>query len=111
MQTSDILITDFNEFEEIIKSIEGSVNRLKDMFNSENQNMERISGANTTWTGSAQKVMYEKYKYLTENFPGIEASCEVYIHFLKKTLDDYKAMVAAINANTDDMSESLNVNS
>lgn len=110
MQKSDIVITDYNAFEEIIKSIENSCNRIKEANTSERQNKEMINSTNT-WTGQAQQVMYEKLSTLCENFPGIEASCDVYIHFLKKTLNDYKEMVNALNRDTDALAETLDVNS
>ncbi len=110
MQKSDIVITDFNAFEEVIKSIENSCSRIKETLDSEKQNKERINNTGI-WSGDAQQAMYEKISLLCENFPGIESSCEIYIHFLKKTLDDYKAMINALNANTDNIAESLDVNS
>ncbi len=110
MPKSDIEITDFNAFEEVIKSIENSCDKIKEALNSEKNNKEKINNTGI-WAGAAQQVMYKKISMLCNNFPDIEYSCDVYLYFLKKTLDDYKAMIAAINANTDSVAESLDVNS
>ena len=110
MQKSDMVITDYNAFEEIIRSIETSCNRIKEAITSEKQNKEVINRT-SSWTGQAQQVMYDKLTMLSQNFPGIESSCDVYIHFLKKTLNDYKEMVNALNRNTDALAQSLDVNS
>lgn len=105
-----ILITDFSSFEEVITSLEKSLRIIKDIFTTEKENVEMIN-ATSTWTGDTQKVIYGKYKMLTNNFTPIEESLEVYIRFLKKTLDDYRRMEENINKNAEESSQSLDVNS
>lgn len=105
-----IVITDAGKFEQIITSFEDSFNKVKDLFANEKRNAEEINNTDT-WTGATAGVMYEKYKKLSDNFQPIEYSLELYIKFLKKTLEDYRRIEEEINKNMEDFSESLNVNS
>ncbi len=105
-----IVITDSGRFEQVIASFEESFNKIKDIFANERKNAEEINNTDT-WTGGAASVMYEKYKKLSDNFQPIEYSLELYIKFLRKTLEDYRRIEEEINKNMEDFSESLNVNS
>lgn len=105
-----IVITDSGRFEQVITSFEESFNKVKDIFANEKRNAEEINETDT-WSGGAAKVMYDKYKKLSDNFQPIEYSLELYIKFLKKTLEDYRRIEEEINKNMEDFSESLNVNS
>ena len=107
---NNILITDSAKFEEIIQSLEKSYNKIKEIFLSEQNNKEEINSTDT-WTSNAQKAMYGKYAMLTNNFGPIEYSLEVYIKFLKKTLEDYKRLDEEITKNMDYISNELDVNS
>ncbi len=107
---NNIVITNSAEFEEVIRSLEQSYRNIKEMFDNERKNVERIN-ATDVWTGNCQKVVYEKYKMLNDNYGPIEYSLDLYIKFLKKTLEDYTLMESEINKNIDNMASSMDVNS
>lgn len=105
-----ILITNSTQFEEVIRAFEQSLPKIKDIFTNERANAEQIN-ATSTWTSETQKIMYEKYKLLENNFAPIEESLQLYINFMKKTLEDYKAVEEHINQMAENNSNELNVNS
>lgn len=107
---NNIVITNSAEFAEVIQALEQSYNKILEIFDNERKNAEKIN-ATDTWTGNCQKVVYEKYKMLNNNYGPIEYSLDLYIKFLKKTLEDYTLMEQEINKNLDNMESSLNVNS
>ncbi len=105
-----IVITDTNKFEEVIQVFEQTLPNIKNHFESE----RRISNeynATKTWTGKSQEALYKKYTELERNFNPIVESIEIYIRFLKKTLEDYKKLEQQLNQKAEDFSEQLNVNS
>ena len=106
--TNKIIITDSGQFEEIIQSLEESYNKIKDIFINQRSNAEKINGTET-WTGAAAEAMYGKYQQLAENFEPIEFSLELYIKFLKKTLEDYTRLEEEMNKNLDALQEQLDV--
>lgn len=110
MMNEKIEITDTEQFEEVINSFEKSFHTIKDLFGNQKNNAEKINGTDV-WTGATAEVMYKKYKLLSDNFGPIEYSLELYIKFLKKTLEDYKRITQEIERNIDDMAQSLDVES
>ena len=106
--TNKILITDSAQFEEVIRALEDSYNKVKDIFQSQKRNAEEINETDT-WTGATAEVMYNKYKLLSDNFAPIEYSLDLYIKFLKKTLEDYKRAEEEIERNINDIEQSLDV--
>ena len=107
---NNIVITNSGEFEDVITSLETSYSKIQDIFTSENNNKELINGTDT-WTGRAQKAMYEKYTKLSDNFDPIEYSLKLYIVFLKKTIEEYKKVEEEIGKNIDILGNELDVNS
>ena len=105
-----IVITDSARFEELINKIEAQLPVIKDAFQSEKNNSTGMSGSET-WKGQSQEALYGKYKQLEQNFTPIEESIEIYIKFLKKTLEDYKELESSIDAKAEEYSDQLNVNS
>lgn len=105
-----IVITDSAQFEEVIQNFEKSLTRIKDIFANENKNIEEIN-ATSTWTSKTQEVIYNKHKMLGKNFAPIEESIQLYINFMRKTLDDYKNFEEQINKNAEASSDQLSVNS
>lgn len=103
-----VVITDSEQFEQVIQSLETSYNKIKDIFKNQMKNAEEINGTDT-WTGATAEVMYSKYKLLTQNFNPIEYSLELYIKFLKKTLEDYRRAEEEIDRNINDIEQSLDV--
>ena len=107
---SRIVITDSGQFESVILSLENSYRKIQDLFANQKKNVEEIN-ATETWTGNSQKVLYEKYKLLNSNYEPIEYSIELYIKFLRKTLEDYTLAEQEINRDIDEMASNLDVNS
>lgn len=105
-----IVITNSTQFEEVINTFEQVLTRVKDIFENEKKNAEEINGT-STWTCMTQEVIYSKYKLLSNNFAPIEESLQLYINFMKKTLEDYKAIEAHIEKSAEASSVQLNVNS
>ena len=105
-----ITITDSSKFEEVIQVFEQVLPNIKNHFESERRNAREIN-ATATWTGKSQEALYGKYKMLEENFDPIVETIEIYIRFLKKTLEDYKLLEQQLNAKEQEFSEQLNVNS
>ncbi len=105
-----IVITDSNKFEEVIQVFETTLPNIKNYFESEKRNSNEINGT-PTWTGASQQALYGKYKELEKNFDPIVESMEVYIRFLKKTLEDYKLLEQQLNNKAEEFSSQLNVNS
>ena len=106
---NNIVITDSTQFEEIINALETSYNNLVNIFTNEQINIELINETDT-WTSEAQKALYGKYTTLSGNYEKIQYSLEVYIKFLKKTLEDYKLADERINDNIEKIENELNVN-
>ena len=103
-------ITDTAKFEEKINNIEAALPTIQNAFASQRRNSEGIKGTDT-WQGLSQEALYEKYKILEQNFSPIEESIMVYIRFLRKTLEDYKALEASFDAKAEESSNQLDVNS
>ena len=76
-----ILITDYNQFNEVFFNFEKSLENIKEVFSNENKNFEKINET-SIWTGKTQKVIYNKYKLLANNYEPIEESIQIYIDFL-----------------------------
>ncbi len=107
---SSIVITDSAKFEEVIASLEESYKKIKEIFEKQKKNKEEINSTDI-WSGYGAEVMYAKYQNLSTNFGPIDYSLQVYIKFLKKTLEDYTKLVEKIGKNTNEMENSLDVNS
>lgn len=105
---NQVVITNSAQFQEVIDSLEQSYNKLKDLFANQNKNKEHINGTET-WTGATAQVMYDKYNQLSQNFGPIEYSLELYIKFLKKTLEDYTLMEQEVDKNIDAVAQELDV--
>ncbi len=107
---NEILITDSSQFENVIQNFEKSLAKIKEIFANERRNNEEIN-ATDTWTSSTQEVIYRKQKELEENFTPIEEGLELYISFMRKTLEDYKKLEQTINRNAENNNFQLDVNS
>lgn len=105
-----ILITNYNQFNEIILSFEKSLSNIKEIFSNENKTFEKINET-SIWTGKTQQVIYSKYKLLAKNFEPIEESIQIYIDFLKNTLQEYKDNEDYLNKNLELNDENLDVDS
>ena len=105
-----IVITSPGEFQEVINELEASLNALSNIFSRETKNAERINQTEI-WSGDASKALYDKYTMLNKNYAQIEYSIDLYIKFLKKTLEDYLRLIQEQEKNIDAMANSLDVNS
>ena len=105
-----IVIRNSEEFQEVINSMEQSLVRLIDISKNQEKNAERINETDV-WSGATAKSMYEKYKMLNNNYPQVLDSLNIYIKFLKKTLEDYRRLVEEQEKNIDEMASNLDVNS
>lgn len=103
---NSILINNTMEFEKEINSLQSSLSRIKDIFQKENVNMNKIDNTDI-WSGKTQQSITEKYDELKENFPVIEESLENYIKFLRLTLENYKNTEIKINTNIDNVQKNL----
>lgn len=107
---SKIIISDSALFENKIEQFETSLSKLKDIFHNEKMNTEKINGTDI-WNSPVQKTIYEKLIDLQKNYSPIEESIQLYINFLKKTLDDYNRLEAKVNENLEKNDTEMNVNS
>ena len=107
---NNITITDSDKFSEVIASLEKSYNKLKEIKENEKINQELINETDV-WTSNAQKSMYNKFGELINSYEQIDFSLDVYIKFLKKTLEDYKLLNEEISKNVDMVENELNINS
>ena len=74
------------------------------------KNAKEINGTDT-WNGNGQVALYNKYVELIKNFSPIEYSLDLYIKFLRKTLEDYRRLEEELENNMQDFASELNVNS
>lgn len=105
-----IEISDPEKFEEIINRLEALVPSFQNTFQSQRRNSIEMSGGET-WKGKSQEALYGKYQLLEKNFAPIEEGYGIYIRFLRKTLEDYKALDKQLEAKAEESSNQLNVNS
>ncbi len=106
----NIVITNSNEFENVIREFEESFKNIKEIFENENQSMETINETKI-WTGEIQKSVTAKYNELKNNYGQVEESLQTFINFMNKTLDDYRRLEQTVDTNVNDMASNLNVNS
>ncbi len=105
-----IVITSSDDFENVISNFETSLNKIKDIFEKESSLVETINGTDV-WTGATQEVIYDKHKELEKNFEPVKESLQIYINFMKKTINDYKYLDTKIDVDAIDNSSNLDVNS
>lgn len=103
-----LVITDSNRFEEVINSLEVSYKKIKDIIQNENKQAELINETEI-WSGPCASSMYNKYRELNGNYELIDYSLDIYIRFLKKTLNDYKRIDEEISKNIENMETTLDV--
>ena len=108
--TNSITITDSEKFNEVITSLEDSYNKLKEIKENEKTNKELIN-ATDVWTSNAQNSMYNKFTELINIYEQVDYSIDIYIKFLKKTLEDYELLNEEISKNVDLVENELNINS
>ena len=105
-----VVIKDVEKFEEVIENIEKELPSIQNVFQGQVKISEEMSGVDT-WKGQAQEKLYEKHKQLEQNFSPIEETIALYVRFLRKTLEDYKALDKSLELKMDEYSTQMNVNS
>lgn len=108
--TKTLSISSPEEFQDVIDSLEASYNKIKNVIDKEKKNVERINKTDV-WTGAAADAVYRKYALLNTNYDQIDYSLDLYIKFLKKTLEDYMLLIKEQGKNIDAMARDLDVNS
>ncbi len=109
MSNGMIEITSYEEFEDVINEFQKVANNIHDIFEHVKTNDEHLNDG-STMQGKAAERTYARCRELSENYEPIEYSLNLYINFLKKTLEDYKLMDEAIDKNAADFAEALDVN-
>ena len=109
MKNDIIYISNFSEFKLIISKLRNNLENIKNLFNNEKNNIEKINGTDV-WNGMTQTIIYNKFKKLEKNFPDVERALSTYIMFLETTLENYQKLESNIKENIDDNSDNLNVN-
>jgi hypothetical protein len=107
---NNITITDSDKFAKVITSLENSYNKLREIKENENINKEVIDETDV-WTSNAQKSMYNKFDELVNIYEQVDYSLDIYIKFLKKTLEDYTLINEEISRNIEKVENELNINS
>ena len=107
---NEIVIKDYDRFNDVITSMKNSLDNLKRIFENEKKNTEMLNDG-STWEGKAAESTYKKVKEINSNYESIEYSLDYYIKFLEKTLEDYKLLDKEINNNAEKYSPELNINS
>jgi hypothetical protein len=100
---------DTEKVNEVISNLESILNKLTNTFDNQDRNLLDV-GETPTWTGKSASVLRSKYDQLSKNFPMVVYSLELYIRFLRKTVEDYELMNKAQSENIDEMKEQLDVN-
>ena len=106
---SNITITNSLEFEQIIKNLKESLDRMKDCFNSETNLMKKIDNTEI-WTGEVQSIVYSKYMEISKCYDPVVESLSIYIKFLETVINNYKNEESAINRSVENNLENLDVN-
>ncbi len=102
-------VIDTEKMNGVIHELEGILKKLMNLFDIQDKNLLDV-GETPTWTGKSATVLRSKYDQLSKNFPMVVYSLELYIRFLKKTVQDYEMMNKAQSQNIDEMKENLDVN-
>lgn len=104
-----IEITSYEEFEDIINSFQEVANNIHDIFDHVRTNDEHLNDGSTI-QGKTAEHTYARCKELAANYEPIDYSLNLYINFLRKTLEDYKLLDEAIDKNAEDFGQALDVN-
>ena len=107
---SNIVITDSLKFREVIDTLKKSYERIKESFDSENKNLNKMDGDNSIWKSRSQDIFYEKYSKMMNQHNPIEESLGNYLKFLEETISKYEEFEKDIDKNIDLNNSELNVN-
>ncbi len=105
-----IRINDSDKFESIVSNIENSKKEIERIFKETTNNIERTNNPEI-WSGIAQEEFSNKYKLLSSNYEPINNSLDIYIRFMKQTIEDYKEFEEKTKSNIEKNNIELDVNS
>ena len=105
-----ITINDFDRIESIIETLRGIEQRIEEIHEAENNNIERINRTDI-WTGKTQEKTYEKLFELKEDHGPIEEMLKEHILFLTKAESDYKTLELKLEKDIEENGNNLTVNS
>lgn len=98
------------ELEKEINVFETSLNKIKEIFQNERKNLNHMNEENV-WAGKTQEAIYNNQVAFQNNFEPIEEALQVYINFMKKSLNDYKRFEQTQVLNQENNASDLDVNS
>lgn len=98
------------ELEKEINVFETSLNKIKEIFQNERKNLNHMNEKNV-WAGKTQEAIYNNQVAFQNNFEPIEEALQVYINFMKKSLNDYKRFEQTQVLNQENNASDLDVNS
>ena len=98
------------ELEKEINVFETSLNKIKEIFQNERKNLTHMN-EETVWEGKTQQAIYNNQVAFQNNFEPIEEAIEIFVKFMKKSLDDYNRFEQETIKNQEANASNLNVNS
>ena len=107
---SKVIINDSAKFRDVIVTLRKSYNRIKESFDSEKVNINKLDGDNSVWKSRSQDIFFEKYSRLVNQHEPIEESLNNYLLFLEETINKYEEFEKEVDKNIDTNLENLNVN-
>ena len=103
-------IIDTEGLQSEIDEFETAFSNIQTIFDRERRNLNEMNNGHT-WVGSTQEAMYQKQVEFQKNFEPIEEAMEVFINFMKKTLEDYKRFEETTIKDQENNTSELDVNS
>ena len=104
-----IVITSSLEFEQVIKELKESLDRISDCINNEKNLMKKIDKTNI-WTSDVQNIVYSKYQELSDCYSPVIESLSIYIKYLEIVNNNYKNAMKAIENSIENNLDNLDVN-
>lgn len=95
--------------EQELSVFENSLNNIKNIFQRERNNLNYMNDGHS-WVGRSQEIMYNKQVEFQQNFEPIEEALQVYINFIRKSLEDYRREEDTRIKNIEENLNNLNVN-
>ena len=108
-EMNKIVITNSLEFEQVIKELKESLDRMSGCFNNEKKLMKKIDKTDI-WTGEVQDVVYSKYQELSNCYNPVIESLSTYIKYLEIVINNYKDAMKAIENSIENNIDNLDVN-
>ena len=95
--------------EQELSIFENSLTNIKNIFQNERNNLNYMNDGHS-WVGKSQQTMYNKQIEFQQNFDPIEEALQVYIDFIRKSLEDYNREESTRVKNIEENLDNLNVN-